>query len=285
MSATTTATPTTTFTPLYRVVKTLLGITNDLELTLGTTPIYDTKSTLNAKYGIQANATPNAHPTVKYFGIGINGSFNVDSVNLTQPRDVSSLDMDLYQPLPFRCVPVEQDLSATDRAIYRMRVIQTVNGQQYACYYLKLMTINDAQVQYSQLSSAAGAEQPYVIDYTNLNPTPPTGTTDGVSTSVDSEVNVLVSTNFPVSGLEVIEAVNVLYAGDMRRARLTEIGVYTGTDEIVQTTDSTGAAFNYTESIMTQLSIHYCFNGVDMASTTASFNQSFSFGGSNLILV
>lgn len=286
-STTTTSTTTATFTPLYRITKTILGVTNDLESTLPTTPLYDINSTLNAKYQVLPKQVPGSgqHPTIKYFGIGINGARNVDGTNLSEPQEVSSLNMDIYQPIPFRCVTLDNDLSATERQQYRMRVVITQSSQQYVCYYLKVITIDDQQVQYTRLDPTTGNEVSYALDYENLTPTPPATSVDGSSNSISSEVDVLVSTNFPLAGTEVLEAVQVLYSGDLRRARITEIGIYTGTDYTTTANDVNNNPFSYTESIMTQLSMHYTFNGVDMASPTASFNQSFSFGSGDLVLI
>lgn len=284
MSGTTT---TSTYTPLYNVTKTILGTTNDLETTLSVTPRYDVKSTLNAKYQILATGIPAAgqHPIMRYFGIGIGGSRNVDGQNLSQPQAVSSLNMDIYTPIPFRCLPIEQDLSTADRAQYRIRTIITIGSQQYVCYYLKLITVDNTTVQYTKLNSTNNTQQAYTLDYSNLTPTAPTTSIDGSSNSVSSEIDVTVPTNFLVSGTEVQEAIQVLYNGDLRYARITEIGVYTGTDIQNTANDSNNNPFTYTESIMTQLAMHYTFNGVDMSSPTAAFNSVFSFGAGNITLI
>jgi hypothetical protein len=260
-------------------------VTNDLELTLGATPLYNTNSTLNAKYGVLPSQVPTVHPIIQYFGVGIGGTFNVDGTNLSQPNEVSALNMDLYTPIPIRCVPIEQDLSSSEQALYRMRVVKTIGGQQYACYYLKLLTKENSQVQYTQLNPTTLVETTYVLNYTNLNPTPPTTSTNGTSSAISSEVDALLQVNFPLLGSEINEAVSVIYGGDLRYARITEIGVYSGTDYAYTTTDYLNNPFTYTESIMTQLSLQYTFNGVDMASPTTAFNQNFSFGASNIVLL
>jgi len=43
----------------------------------------------------------------------------------------------LYEPIPFRMVPVTNDLSAEDQEKYRLRKILTVNNIDYAAYYAK----------------------------------------------------------------------------------------------------------------------------------------------------
>lgn len=274
-----------TYQPLYQAVKTLLGMTNDLELQLGLTPKYDTSTTLNTKYGVFQDMKPGTHPTLKYFGVGINGKRNIDTTNLSEPRQPLATNMDIYQPIPIRALPIENDLNTTDRASYRMRRVVTIGGQKFVLYYLKLITQTDSQVEYTKLNSSSGVQEAYQLDYTNLTPTPPTDTIDNVTTDVSAEINVLAATSFPLTGAEISEAINVLYKGDLRYANISEIGIYTGADASVQVKDYHDNNFTYTEAIMTQLDTHYCFNGNDMSSPTASFNQQFMFGSGKIALI
>lgn len=278
-------TGTSTYQPLYQAVKTLLGMTNDLELQLGLTPRYDVASTLNAKYGVFPTMKPSTHPTLRYFGVGINGKRNIDTTNLSEPREPLATNMDIYQPIPIRVLPVDQDLSADERASYRMRRVVTIGSTQYVCYYLKLITQTDSQVAYTKLNATSNVQETYPLDYTNLTPTPPTDTIDDVTTDVSAEINVYAATSFPLTGEELAEAISVFYNGDLRYANISELGIYTGTDTVVQATDYQGNQFSYTESIMTQLDTHYCFNGTDMSSPTATFNQQFMFGSGKIALI
>ena len=270
-----------TYTPVGRAVRTLLGATNDLELELGLTPAYDLNTTLNRKYNISPT-TPSTHPTMKYFGIGIGGTYNVSGTMLSQPYQPSELDMDLYIPLPFVVVPAAADLSPTARAQYRMRVPKMIGGNPYICYYLKVLNLASSSVAYTLRDPTTGVETPYTIDYSNLSPTQPS--TSGSGSGSASEINVSSAATLPVSGVEVIQAVSALYGGDLRYAKISEIGIYTGTDASVSATDSTGATFTYTESLMTQLAIHTTLNGVDMSAPTASFNNEFVFCNGSIVL-
>jgi hypothetical protein len=273
-----------TYTPLGRSVKTILGSTNDLELELGLTPLYDLNSTLNKKYSVAVQA-PSTHPQVKYFGIGIGGVQNVSGTNLSQPQEVSELNMDLYTPLPFRVVPAAQDLDPTTRALYRMRVPKVISGANYICYYLKVLNLAAPSASYTQRDPTTGVETPYTLDYSNLSPTPPPTPVNGQVSSSSMEINVSAASTLPLSGTEVIEAVSALYGGDLRYAKISEIGIYTGTDASVAATDSNGQAFNYTEALMAQLHIQSTLNGVDMSSPTASFGQQFVFAGGSIVLI
>lgn len=273
------------YTPIGRAIKTVLGATNDLELELGLTPLYDTNSTLNKKYNIAATNVPTAHPRLLYFGIGIGGTHNVSGTNLSEPVEVSAVNMDLYVPLPFQVVPLSADLSPTERANYRMRVPMMIGGVAYVAYYLKLLSLASSYASYTLRNPTTGVETAYALNYANLSPTPPSTPVNGVIPSGSQEVNISSAATLAVSGAEVTQAVAALYSGDLRYAKISEIGIYSGTDATISATNSAGTAFTYTESIMTQLAIHQTLNGVDMSSPIAAFNQQFVFCNGSIVLV
>lgn len=256
-------TTTTTLTPVSQITKTILGTIRELYAYSGLTPVYDTLSTLNAKYGVAQNLVPTSLPPIAYFGIGIGGCFNVSVGNLSQPYPALATDMDLYIPIPFRCVPVEQDLSPTDRAAYRIRIRKTINGSDYFLYYLKTITFNQSTVQLTETDPVTGLQSPYVLDYSNLTPTPPTVNTSGTVTSSETEVNVSVTSSLQLTGSEVVEAINVLYNGDLRYARISELGLYSGQDRVITGLDVNGNSISYTEAVLAQLNMQYNWNGDD----------------------
>jgi hypothetical protein len=274
----------TTLTPVSQIGQTILGITRQLEASLGITPTYDIQSTLNAKYGVAPSALPTALPTILYFGIGIGGCYNVSNLNLSQPYPVLQTNMDLYSPIPFRCVPVEQDLSAQERALYRMRVRKTILGADYFCYYLKMITFDQTAVSVTETNPTTGIMTPYVPNYANLNPTPPVVSTSG--TTADTEVNVSLTSTLPLTGAEVTEAINVLYAGDLRYARISELGLYSGQDNTAFTgLDVNGSPINYTEAVLAQLNTQYTWNGDDFSNPTKTSNYQIANGSGDLLLV
>lgn len=275
----------TTLTPVSQIGKTILGITRELEACFGVTPSYDIQSTLNAKYNVQPSLVPTSLPTVLYFGIGIGGCFNVTNLNLSQPYPVLQTNMDLYQPIPFRCVPVEQDLTALEKALYRIRVRKTIGGADYFCYYLKMITFDQTTVSLTETDPTTSLMTPYVLDYANLTPTPPVVNSNGTPVTTPTEINVSIASTIPITGAEVTESINVLYAGDLRYAKISEIGLYSGQDRSVTGLDVNGANISYTEAVLAQLNTQYCWNGDDFSNITRSSNYQIANGSGDLLLL
>ena len=274
-----------TYQPTEFTVKTLLGVQRSLEAQLPISPINDAQTTLNTKYGVNANTgfTANGKPLLQYVGVGIRGFHNIDDGILSEPNVVLATNMDLYTPLPIRVVPIEQDLSSIERANYRMRVVQTVGGDQYACYYLKKITPASPTVNFT-VTDEDGVESEYVIDYDNMSPEPPDPEIQGVVAASANAINVSSATQILITGAEVHEAINVLYDGNMQYAKLSEIGVYMGEDQTVVAQDYLGDNFNYTEAIFCQLAFHRTWNGTDMSAPDSSYALNYRFSSESLVL-
>jgi len=273
----------TTTTPVSQIGKTLLGQLRELEAITAITPLYNTATTINAKHGVFPTLLPTALPNINYFGIGIGGSQNIGSGNLSQPIPVLQTNMDLYSPIPFRCVPVTADLTGAEQALYRMRVLQTINGSQFYCYYLKVVTVNQETVQINQTNPTTGIQTPYTINLANLSPTPPAVGTPQPSTG--TEVHVSVTLTLPLTGAEVTEVINIFFSGNLLNARISELGLYSGQDQTVIGSLTTGGTISYTEAILAQLNLQYNWNGDDFSSVLVSNNYQIALSnGQNLLM-
>ena len=275
----------TTLTPVSQVGNTILGIIRQLEADTGLAPTYDISSTLNAKYGVSQSVVPTSLPTVGYFGIGIGGAFNVSSGNLSQPYPVLTTNMDLYTPIPFRCVPVEQDLTSVERAMYRIRVRRTISGADYFLYYLKLLSYNQTTAQLTETNPITGLQTPYTLDYANLTPAHPIVNSSGVVTSTATEVNVSVTCTLPLTGTEVTEVINVLYGGDLRYAKISELGLYSGQDKVISGVDGNGNPISYTEAVLAQLNTQYTWLGDDFSNPSRTTSYQIVQGSGSLLLL
>lgn len=255
-------------------VNTILGLENQLRAQMNAGFVDRLDTTINAKRNVQPLVLPENNPTLKYFGIGINGYYNVNDSTLSQPYLASVENMDLYTPLPFRCVPVDADLDETTRLNYRMRTRETYDGDDYFCYWLKMITFPDTAIDVTQVNLLNNSETPYVFDPANLSPTPIA--TNGVDTVDDATAKVIVAMDgiVQVTGEEIQEAIEVIHGGDYRLARISEFGFYTGEDQTVSTLDAVGASFDMIEAIYAQLATHRTTTGVDMSDPASVLEES-----------
>lgn len=236
--------------PFY-VTKSLLSIKNEISFMTLTALDYNCNTTLNHKYSLFETLIVGNLPKIQYFGIGINGCRYDEELNSLVPYIPNAMNMDLYQPIPFRCVPISNDLTEIERANYRMRVQQNIGGVEYYCYYLKLIEFTTPNTILTETDIKTGDETVITLDNAFLNPVPNELSSVGIL-DVYKEGNAYVEGNLVITGVEVMEAITVFYNGDITKALISEIGLYSGQDKEVV------VDITYTESIYTQLAIHKC---------------------------
>ena len=257
---------------------------------------YYPETTLNHKYGVYAprlsggvyvNCPPSGTvPAIGYFGVGIRGFYNITSDDeispLSQPYAPKATEMDLYRPIPIRCVPVAYDLQGPERAKYRMRTEITMDdGHVYACYWLKTITFeNNLNI---KTVDGSGNDSNFSFDNAavDLTPTPVAPTTP---TIIAGSTKVVVSANIKcvITGEEILEAINVIYHGDLRRARISEWGIYSGFD---QEDAQTPSGETYTEALYVQLAAKRCTTGVDMSNCASEQHEILTIQNGNLLLI
>lgn len=261
-------------------VTTILGAMNQFQAFADLDFVDDVRTTLNAKYNLFPERHPTTVPMLRYFGIGIRGYQNTDGNQGARPFSPKATDMDLYTPIPIRCVPATNDLTQTERQRYRMRVRTTFNGVEYICYYLKTIVWDPSHVELVQ-KDTNDVETPYALDPSNLNPEPPSFETGG---SIDTNLNrVIVRATgvCEITGAEVNEAVNVIYGADVSKARISELGFYTGCDIGVDSNEQPvdGAGMNK-EAIYVQLCKKRCTLGTDLSDPGSLMRPYVSFESS-----
>lgn len=285
---------------------TLLGILNQFH---GASDLnYKTllATTINSKRNVLSDIPPPSLPVLRYFGIGLNGFYNIDDGNGRAPHQPLPTNMDLYEPIPFRCVPVEEDLSAEERSKYRMRERVFKDGNYYYCYWLKLIEYYPREVTIIQ-RTPSGAEDTFnIVDPSTiagkLMPVPPTLSTGGLTPLSQNRLLVRATGTCPVTGAEVAEAINVLYDGNLNKALISELGFYTGCDIYTVTTETgdqplrmgnnlvpvvigTEAPSEATsaEAVYVQLSKHRCFIGTELQNSGDTFTPTIAFEAGGVI--
>ena len=285
---------------------TLLGILNQFH---GASDlVYNTLlgTTLNSKYNVLGTVGPPALPLLRYFGMGINGFYNTDDMYGRAPHQPMPTNMDLYEPIPFRCVPLDEDLTAEERAQYRIRQVKEINGIDYCLYWLKLIEYKPNTVEIYK-KTPDGAENTFSYSSLQniesyLNPVPPKLSAGGETPLSQERYIVRATGKCVITGEEVAEAVRVLYEGNYTKGLISELGFYTGCDvyvsksdkneEVVKGEDGSPILVPITpepptatakESVYTQLAKHKCFTGVDLSIVESEFISDISFEAGGVI--
>lgn len=243
-------------------VTTILAIKNQMSANLGIGFELDTSTTLNYKHKVLEAVEPTQFPKIRYFGIGIKGYANLTSENnIAQPYVPKATDCDLYEPIPFRCTT--EPLTGEEAAQYRMVTKVSLDGRTYYQYWLKLITFESDTPKTTKI--VGDIESDYTVSTNDLNPTP----TDLFATDL-SEANERIVASVTgicrVTGAEVTEVINAMYGGDMRRARISEIGVYSGVEVAVP---GDGELPDRTEAVYVQLCNHKTSLGQTLTSEDA----------------
>lgn len=220
-----------------------------------------TDSTLNEKFNVQSGIAPAATvtPSQRYYCIGNGGHTMTTGANgLTAPTPLQheATDAALFNHLPFIMRPVASDLSQSQMAQYALRVVQPFQGVSYACYYLRRIDFTNvaAQIQMNTVTSGVTTTTPYSANTANLNPTPPVvanGQSNVISPNFLTAAAILGLSFDEQDAAELVNCANIIYQ-DPRYAIVSEIGLVSGVDQVVQV-PAAGGSFNMTEVIAAQI--------------------------------
>lgn len=245
------------------VVRSIFGSALQAMQFTGTPFVQTASSTLNEKFAIQASAQIAAGviPNMGYVVIGDGGhaiSVGASGKAKTTPVQHRATDAGLYNHLPFVLRELANDLTQAQMANYRLRLIKTYNGVNYAAYYGKKLDYTGLSVQMQiQTVNSDGTVTtvPFVPDDSNLSPTPPVLSSTGVN--VTDGVYAVASIKIPFNltaddAAELVNVANIIY-GDPDLAIISEIGLVSGVDKTVTGGGSGQPSFNYTEVIGAQI--------------------------------
>jgi hypothetical protein len=212
-------------------------------------------STLNEKFSVGIATPPSNqnYPTIKYLAIGRGGATaTVIDNGLSIDYLVHSLeDSCLFEHIPFALRPVTNDLSANDRAKYRLRKLLTIGGIDYFAYYLKVIPNLPTVVEINVLTMADGSlvsSVPYVPTSNRLNPTPVDLSNTLLSLSDGKHISTQVTLNVTLDNAEIaniISACEIIY-GRTGLAVISEVAPVAGFDYAASSNDG-GQTVNYTE--------------------------------------
>lgn len=168
--------------------------------------IYDIPHSLNVyedeKYRLRS---------IKYFCIGNGAESKTVKDSIIPAR---SSDSKLYNMVPFRCVPINSDLSDEEREKYKLRKIITIKDQQYIAYYAKALSSSTLSVTYNN--------QDYVPKETDTSTLPDTDPDKPLKTGGVTTATVL---SLEIDTKDFKEYYKALKNGSLVGASLNEFGL------------------------------------------------------------
>lgn len=218
-------------------------------------------STLNQKFNLFPNEVPNPneYPLLGYIGIGNKGAsyeLTQSGYVLTTPIPHLPRDASLYNFIPFVIRSINNDLNATERLNYRLRVPITINNQQYVAYYLKTLSLNNVipSVELRNVNNGVITTNTFTPTQSDLNPVPPVISNSNLNNPNGDYLVSTAKVTFLLNQqdiTEILDACTLLF-GDSRYAVINEIALVSGIDKILQGTFG-NIQSNYTEVIASQV--------------------------------
>lgn len=249
-------------------------------------------TTVNEKLSISKDITiadtemPNANLMI----IGNGGHRIVTGTNgLTTTAPIQHLPKhtSLYNQVPFVLRQVSNDLTAAQRANYRLRRIEEHDGSNYVAYYGKVLDKSTTQPQLERRTVANGvtSSRVYLPTAEDMDPTPPAINTDGTIVTTGDYIAATAKVPFVMSDFDVQEFLNVasvLY-GDEMFAVISELGLCSSVDRSV-TGDFNGTTSSYTEAIGTQI-ISFYDDYYSLSTANTGVDMTFNVGASEALLL
>jgi hypothetical protein len=243
-----------------------------LEAISRTLPNSAQQLTLNNILDINGLVTPDNPLTLHnraicLYGFGCGGS----TLTFGQVYDSSINDNNLFEIFPMRVVPVENDLSPTEREEYFMKRIAPAGkypgGDQYYEYYLKKTTHTGIMTRLDNVNYTPQIEDNTPIELKDAN-------------APLALHNIDVKTNYPIriagdDGLEYYR----LTAGNLRYARYNEIALFYGLPVTLNVSggpDTYGE--EYTDYIAVEMYSHLTFDNIRLDGSSNDYTFTVSFG-------
>lgn len=225
-----------------------------------------TDLTLNDYFDVQSGNLPNEsaggdpiYPSIQYLAIGRGGHRNATGAGGASLTDVLQHNVDharLFEHIPFVMRQVDDDLTTSERANYRLRTLESIDGIDYWCYYLRKISFSSSDVTTQMVTTTNGVttEEDYEFSPSLMTNPQPLPMENGQV--VESSGRKLSLQNDIYVGLNGDDVNNIVDAcekkyGDPRYAIISEFAFVAGYEQEV--TDSRGGqTVTYTEGVSTQ---------------------------------
>lgn len=205
-----------------------------LEHLIGLDVTLDSNTTLNEKYNVLPSLTipVDTLPKLKYLGIGIGGVGDV-----LKHAEHKAIHGTLYNMIPFACRRTNNDLSNSEASAYRLRVVETINGLDYAFYYLKHITTIADVVNIKVITKNDDGSNDVELFNTAtpeiLNPVP--GSVIGLTIDKSVFYTIECKISLALTQEEKDEVVNAyqIKTGLLDKPNISEMCLYTGMDTVL----------------------------------------------------
>lgn len=257
--------------------RTIYGL--DLELSRLAGKQYNVidNTSLNEKFNVltEDDVPEGIYPTLKYFAIGVGEVDIVDGNKGYSYSKHSPVDAALFHHIPFVMKPIDEDLLPSERDKYRFRKIETFNGSDYACYYLKEIDNFELKDDFYKVSTKEEISTLSMFDTnidTLLNPVPKDRSQNIQDIKSAEYILKLIKITFALTVEEMTELKNVLTLRQLPVTNITEIGLCTGIDKLVdENKEATCVQVTHHVGVNIELAIYLNNN--------SSFLRSIELGG------
>lgn len=262
--------------PLHPIDEQLINVTRTIysgylqtHQFMGITPYKTHKnSTLNEKFGILADIQPSGYqmPRARYLVIGNMGHRNIrmeDGSDETEPVVHRTNHAALYNQIPFVLRKPDNDLTATQRARFGLRVQETHGGETYIAYYALRYDVSLVQPQLIEIEVINGVStaKPYIPTVDDLNPRRPEITNNGTIVGSNRNISSTAIVTIVLTAEDVHEIVQAhrIRTNSTRSPVISEFGICSGLDRHHEAVLPSGS-FNYTEVVACQVNLHIASN-------------------------
>lgn len=239
---------------MVRTIRTVQGARFSSAKSLGKNPDFEPRITLNTKFGVQENTAHSDNDNLKigYMAIGDWGHTWQAGRTTPVPSIHSPEDAACLRHIPYVIREVSNDLTAAERAKYRMRVLTVIGDKTYAMYYLRVIDLSQTvpTIEYRVVKNGNVTSRPYTPSTSHLNPVRTTLQTDQSIDTSGSLIAVTSKIPLVMTEADMTELRNVgsvLYNDEMA-GLISEIALVAGADRVVSGNFG-GTIANYTEVI------------------------------------
>lgn len=244
----------------------LPGLTMQLAQYFGIPQPIAQHTTLNEKFGIQANGTlgTNELTRVRYLGVGIGGHDSTPGINgmtLMKFKIHQSRDFGMFSQIPMVLRPVANDLTDVEREQYALRRTETHGGDDYFAYYLKRLDVSGLQIKEQHRDVDVNQNttlSPFIPTSDDLSPTPQDLANGGVNTVTGKYLSSSVQLVIRMTESDATELLNVvtIMFGDENYALISEFALISGVDRQVPSSDGLGGTITFNEVVCAQIANH-----------------------------